>query len=74
MVRGDQIGLGFKSLGGASCADDVLRYGRRDSNPHEGFPSVVFKTAASAIPPRPPMRGALTPRCARIPLDFAARQ
>ena len=27
--------------------------GRRDSNPHEGCPSAVFKTAASAIPPRP---------------------
>src|SRR5829696_6838967 len=29
------------------------RCGRRDSNPHEGCPSAVFKTAASAIPPRP---------------------
>ena len=27
--------------------------GRRDSNPHESRPSAVFKTAASAIPPRP---------------------
>ena len=35
--------------------------GRRDSNPHEGCPSAVFKTAASAVPPRPPVCDARIP-------------
>ena len=30
------------------------RWGRWESNPHEGCPSAVFETAASAVPPRPP--------------------
>ncbi len=41
------------------------RCGRRDSNPHEGCPSAVFKTAASAIPPRPRCQE-LRPRAYRV--------
>ncbi len=32
---------------------DRKKSGRRDSNPHEGYPSADFKSAASAISPRP---------------------
>ncbi len=32
---------------------DKTRCGKRDSNPHGGYPPTVFKTAASAIPPFP---------------------
>ncbi len=61
-------GCGNSDGGAPGCAmgcSTGARCGRRDSNPHGACAPAVFKTAASAFPPRPPRTGPEESRSAR---------